>query len=178
MQLDAIFKGRLPARTVVTLVTGALVAVGFVVVFLMPEYRESAQLRLRIAELRADLDLQRQLVPIRAALRQAEAGLPPADLTVKPASLPLAEVGRLTEIMTELAKPSGLTVDAVSPDASSVGKNGRLAVTARLRGSMEAMREFLLALCRFAPLVKIESAATQVGRDGRELSLKCWLAVR
>jgi hypothetical protein len=171
-------KGRLPARTVGTLVVGALVALGFVAVFLLPEYRQAARLRLDLIELRADLDIQRRLAPVRASLQKSEAALPPADLRVTPGTLPLSEVGRLAEIVGELAKPSGVSVDAVSPDASSVGKSGRLAVTVRLHGEMEAMRTFLLSLCHFAPLVKVESGSTQMGRDGRELTLKCWLAVR
>jgi len=171
-------KRRLPARTLGTLVAGLVVAVGFVAVFLIPEYREAATLRMRIAALHSDIEIQRQLAPVRASLKKAEGSLPPGNLRLEPEPLPLSEIGQLAVIMGGMAKPLGLTVDSVSPDASSVSKNGQLAVKVQLRGALESMREFLLALCRFAPLVKVESATTQLGGDGRELTLKCWLAVR
>lgn len=171
-------KGRLPARTLAVLVSGVVVAVGFVAVFLIPEYREASLARFRIAALRSDLDIQRQLAPVRASLKVAEASLPADDVLVTPEALPLSEVGRLVEIIGDMAKPLGLSVDGVTPEAASAGKNGRLAVKVQLRGAMESLRAFMLALCQLPSLVKVESASTQMGQDGRELTLKCWLAVR
>jgi hypothetical protein len=115
-------KRRLPARTLATLVAGLVVAVGFVAVFLIPEYRAAAALRLRIAALRSDIEIQRQLAPVRANLKKIEASLPSGNLRVEPEPLPLSEIGQLAVIMGGMAKPLGLTVDSVSPDASSVGK--------------------------------------------------------
>jgi hypothetical protein len=170
--------GRLPARTVALLVAGVLLTGAFVAVFLLPEYRQAARLRQAIAETRADIAVQTRLAPVRARLRQAEAALPESGLMARPEPLSLTDVGRLVEIFDDLAKPTGLRLTAVMPEANSVGKNGLLAVDLRLLGPLGATRDFFTALGRFAPLVAIESATTLVGQDGRELALKCWLVVR
>jgi hypothetical protein len=169
---------RLPPRTVMTLFTGAVVAVGFLVVFVIPEFREAGRLREAIAGIKADIDIQTRLAPVRAKLRKDASVLPKSGElpTIEP--MPLSDVGRLTELLDELAKPAGVRLAAVTPEANSAGKNGMLAVDLRLLGSLGAMHEFLLGLTRFPPLVSIESATTMVGQDGRELALKCWLAVR
>lgn len=171
-------KKRLPARTLVLLGIGLLIALGFVAVFLVPEYREAERLRREIAVTRANLETRRQLEPVMKALREAESGMPQVGETGGAGRLALSDVGRLTDVFDGMATSLGLRVASVSPDASSVTKNGLLAVRLGLVGQADAFREFLLALGRYAPLVKIESANTMIGRDGREYSLKCWLAVQ
>lgn len=169
---------RLPARTLGTLLVGVLLAVCFLLVFVIPEYREAARLRIRIAETKLDIDVRTRLAPMLAKLAKAEAGLPKSNLPAKPEPMPLADVDRLTELLDALAKPVGVRLAAVTPQANSAGKNGLLAVDLRLLGNMDGFHDFLVALGRFGPLVSVESATTMVGADGRELLLKCWLAVR
>lgn len=169
---------RLSARILATVVAGVLVALGFLAVFVIPEYREAGRLRQQIVVAKADIEIQSRLAPLRAKLTKAESVLGLGGLTVKAEPMPLRDVGRLTEIVEGLAKPAGLRVASVSPEPNSAGRNGLLAVNIRLLGAMAAIREFLLSLCRFGPLVSIESATSVVGADGRELSLKCWLSVR
>lgn len=171
-------KKRLPARTLVLLGVGVLIALGFVAVFLIPEYRESERLRREIAVIRANLETRRQLEPVVRALREGEAGMPQIGDVGGGARLPLSEVGQLTDVFDGMATSLGLRVASVSPDASSVTNNGLLAVRVGLVGEADAFREFLLALGRYAPLTRIESANTVVGRNGREYSVKCWLAVQ
>ena len=93
-------------------------------------------------------------------------------------TLPLAEVERLTTIFDALAGPHGLRLSAVSPDAASVTRDKLMAVRLAFSGTPAAAREFLLDLGGFGPLVKVESVTTVFGREGREYTLKCWLAVR
>lgn len=168
----------LPARTLGFLIAGAVIAVGFVAVFIIPDYHEADALRRQIAEARANLEMRRQLLPVAQSLMQAQAGLPTVGPVGGGERLPVADVGRLADIMDKLASPLGLRVTRVSPDPASVTRDGVLAVRLGLLGQAEAFREFLLALGRYGPLVKVESVATLVGQDGREYALKCWLAVR
>jgi len=171
-------KNLLPARTLGFLIAGAVIAVGFVAVFIIPDYREAEALRRQIGEERANLEMRRQLLPVTQSLRQAQAGLPTVGPVGGGERLPLADVGRLADIMDTLGAPLGLRVTRVSPDPASVTRDGVLAVRLGLLGQAEAFREFLLALGRYGPLVKVESVSTMVGRDGREYLVKCWLAVR
>ena len=157
---------------------GVLLAVAFLFVFVIPEYREAARLRVRIAETKLDVEVRTRLAPVLAKLVKAEAALGKIDLPSKPVPMPLAEVDQLTARFDAMAKPLGLRLMAVTPQANSAGKNGRLAVNLRLLGTMDGFHEFLTTLSRFAPLVSVESSATVVGEEGRELLLKCWLAVR
>ncbi len=168
----------LPARTLVLLLAGAVIAVGFVALFIVPDSREAESLRSQIGQLRDNLDLRRQLLPVAQSLKEAQAGLPPAGPVGGNDSLPLADMGRLAGIMDGLAAPLGLRVTRVSPDPASVTRGGLLAVRLGLAGRPEAFREFLLSLGRFGPMVKVESLSTTVDREGREYALKCWLAVR
>ena len=171
-------KHALPARTLVTLAVGAAVALGFLAVFLAPEYRDIETLTAKTAELRATLDERRQLEPVVAALTDAQSKVRSVGAVGGRTKLPVAEVGRLTAVFDGLATPLGLRVVSVSPDASSVTRDGLLAVRLGLLGQPEAMRRFMLALGEYGPLVKVESAATLIGREGREYTLKCWLAVQ
>lgn len=172
------FTGRLPARTVATVVVGILFAVGFVIVFLIPDYREAARMRQERIELQAEINLQKQLVPLREKLLKADATLAKGNFLVKAEPLPLSEVGQLTARIGDMAKPAGLRVASVSPEVEAAGKRGLLAVHLRLLGPIGGMRDFLLSLARFGSLVAIEKASTKLGQDGRELTLTCWLTVR
>lgn len=169
---------RLPARTWGILLVGVLLAVCFLFVFMIPEYRHAARLRVRIDEAKRDVAIRAKLAPFLARLRKAEAELPKNVTASKPTPMPLADVDRLTELLDALAKPVGVRLAGVTPRANSAGKNGLLAVDLRLLGPVGGLHDFLLALGRFDPLVSVASATTMVGPDGRELLLKCWLAVR
>lgn len=171
-------KNRLPARTLVGLLAGAVAVVGFVVAFIIPDTRRAETLRAEIVQLRANRDLRRQLLPVAQSLKDAQAGLPSVGPVGGGERLPLTEVSRLAEIVDGLAAPFGLRVTRVSPDPASVTRDGLLAVRLGLAGEAGAFREFLLALGRYGPLVKVESLSTMVDRDGREYAVKCWLAVR
>jgi Tfp pilus assembly protein PilN len=168
----------LPPRTLATLAVGAAVALGFLAVFLLPEYRDADQLTVQTAGLRAALDERMQLEPVAKALSETQAKVREVGSVGGQVKLPLADVEHLTTIFDGLAKPYGLRVTAVSPDAASVTREGLLAVRLGFLGSAEAARQFMLALGGYGPLVKVESASTVFGRDGREFSLKCWLAVQ
>lgn len=168
----------LPPRTLLTLAVGAAVALGFLAVFLLPEYREIEQLTVRTAALRQTLDDRVQLEPVAKALGETQAKVRDVGQVGGRDKLPLADLERLTAIFDALAKPHGLRLSAVSPDAASVTRDGLLAVRLAFLGTPEAARQFMLDLGGFGPLVKVESAATVFGREGREFTLKCWLAVR
>jgi hypothetical protein len=171
-------KHALPARTLLTLAVGAAVALGFVAVFLLPEYREMDLLTTQVTALRASLEERRQLEPVAKALAEAQTKMRPVGPVGGLGKLPLAEVGRLTSVFDNLATPLGLRMTAVSPDASSVTREGLLAVRLAFLGPPEAVRQFMLSLGGFGPLVKVESATTMFGREGREYTMKCWLAVQ
>ena len=171
-------RNALPPRTLLTLAVGAAVALGFLAVFLLPEYHEIEQLTVRTAALRQALDERAQLEPVAKALAEAQGKVRDVGQVGGQGKLPLADVERLTAIFDELAKPHGLRLSAVSPDAASVTREGLLAVRLAFLGTPEAARQFMLDLGRFGPLVKVESAASVYGREGREFTLKCWLAVR
>ena len=168
----------LPPRTLLTLAVGAAVALGFLAVFLLPEYHEIEQLTVRTAALRQALDDRAQLEPVAKALGETQGKVREVGPVGGRGTLPLADVERLTAIFDDLAKPHGLRLSAVSPDAASVTRDGLLAVRLGLVGQPEAMRRFMLVLGEYGPLVKVESAATLYGREGREYTLKCWLAVQ
>lgn len=174
----ATLRQRLPARTLVTLLVGLLLAVGFLLVFVLPEYRDAARLRDAITETRLDIDIRTKLAPMLAKLAKVEAELPKDEKPAELKPMPLTDVDRLTELLDELAKPAGVRLAAVTPQANSAGKNGLLAVDLRVLGAMSGLHAFLAALGRFESLVSVESATTMVGGDGREMLLKCWLAVR
>ena len=171
-------RNSLPPRTLLTLAVGAAVALGFLAVFLLPEYREIEQLTVRTAALRQTLDDRVQLEPVAKALGETQAKVRDVGQVGGRDKLPLADLERLTAIFDALAKPHGLRLSAVSPDAASVTRDGLLAVRLAFLGTPEAARQFMLDLGGFGPLVKVESAATVFGREGREFTLKCWLAVR
>jgi hypothetical protein len=171
-------KKRLPPRTLFTLAAGGLLALGFVAVFLIPQYREAERLRLDIAAARSSLGMRRQLEPVALAIKQLEAAIPTVAKVGDGKPLPLAEVGRLTTVFDDMATSLGLSVSSVSPDASSVAKGGLLAVRVGLVGEATAFREFLLSLGSYGPLTSIESASSMMGRDGREYAVKFWLAVQ
>ena len=177
MTLAAI-RSALPPRTLLTLAVGAAVALGFLAVFLLPEYKEIEVLTARTASLRQALDERAQLEPVAKALAVAQSKVRDVSPVGGRDKLPLADVERLTVIFDELAKPHGLRLSAVTPDAASVTREGLLAVRLAFLGTPEGARRFLLNLGGFGPLVKVESAATVFGREGREYTLKCWLAVR
>lgn len=171
-------KHALPARTLATLAVGAAVALGFLAVFLVPEYREVEALTAKVAELRATLEESRQLEPVVKALTEAQAKVRGVGAVGGQAKLPVAEVGHLPAVFDGLAAPLGLRVTTVSPDAASVTRDGLLAVRLAVLGQPEAVRRFMLALGEYGPLVKVESATTMFGREGREYAMKCWLAVQ
>ena len=171
-------KQALPARTLATLVVGAAVALGFLVVFLVPEYRDIEDLTAKSAELRLALEERQKLEPVIKTLADAQAKVRGVGTVGGQTKLAVAEVGRLTAVFDAMATPLGLRVVTVSPDAASVTRDGLLAVRLGLLGQPEAMRRFMLELGGYGPLVKVESAATLIGREGREYTLKCWLAVQ
>lgn len=168
----------LPARTLVTLTVGVVVALGFVAVFLIPEYRAVETLGRQVEELKSSLAIRRQLEPVARTLKEAQAQVPAVGPVGGEGRLPLADVGRLATIFDGMATPRGLRVSAVSPDASSVTRDGLLAVRLGFLGPPAGFRDLLLALGGFGPLVKIESVTTTAGREGREYTVKCWLAVQ
>ena len=168
----------LPPRTLATLAVGAAMALGFLAVFLVPEYQAIEDLTAKTAELRETLEERRQLAPVVKALIAAQATVRDVGAVGGHTKLPVAEVEHLTRVFDDLAKPLGLRVVSVSPDAASVTRDGLLAVRLGLVGQPEAMRRFMLVLGEYGPLVKVESAATLYGREGREYTLKCWLAVQ
>ncbi|MHC1712392.1 MAG: hypothetical protein AB9872_09600 [Solidesulfovibrio sp.] len=170
-------KKRLPARTLTTLVAGVVLALGFLAVFIIPENREAEQLRRKIAETQSTLAMRRQLQPVAIALKQLETTLPTVGPVGGGARLPLADVSRLPDIFDAMATPYGLRMASVSPDPSSVSTAGELAVRLGVMGQAEAFRDFLLSLGRYGPLVRVESITSMIGREGREYSVKCWLAV-
>ena len=171
-------KRRLPPRTLGFLAAGAVIAVGFMVVFIIPDYHAAGELRSQIAQLQASVAVRRQLLPVAQSLKKAQDSLPAAGPVGGNAVLPVSEVGQLNTIFTDMITPLGLRVTRVSPEPSSVTKNGLLAVRLGLQGPPDAFREFLLRLGRYGPLVKLESVTTTVGSDGREYTLKCWLAIK
>ena len=171
-------KRRLPPRTLGYLVVGALLVGTFLALFIIPDSHKAKALVVEIERLRAALEVRRQMLPVLQSLNKARASLPAVNATEKPGRLPLADVGRLTEIMDELAAPSGVRMTRVSPDPASVTRGGLLAVRLGMLGEPEKFRDFLLALGRFAPLARIESVSTVVGHDGREYAVKCWLGVQ
>lgn len=171
-------KRRLPPRTLGVLAVGAAIAVGFLVVFIIPDYHSARVLRDQIGQLKTSLDVRRQLLPVVQSLKKAQASLPVAEAVGGNAALPVSEVGQLHTIFEDMIKPLGLRVMRVSPEPTSVTKNGLLAVRLGLQGPAEAFREFLLVLGRYGPMVKLESVSTTVGADGREYALKCWLAIK
>ena len=168
----------LPARTLIVLAVVCVFSLGFVFLFLLPEYRAVDNLGRLLVERGAALETRRQMVPVVRALKDAQARMPAVGAAAELQRMPLSDVGRLTEIFDALAAPHGLRVTAVSPDASSVSRDGVLAVRLGLLGQADGFRNFLLSLGRFGPLVKVESATTLMGRDGREFTMKCWLAVQ
>jgi hypothetical protein len=170
-------KKRLPPRTLGFLAVGAIIAGGFMSVFIVPDYHQSQVLTEENARLRASLEVRRQMLPVAEALKKAQASLPEVGAATVEERLPLGQVGQLTAIFDGLAGPLGLRLTQVSPDPSSVTRGGALAVRLGLLGEPDRFRLFLLDLGRYAPLVKIESVVTSVGRDGREYKVKCWLAV-
>ncbi len=169
---------RLPPRTLGYLVVGALLAGGFLALFIIPDYRQAKAMTAEIEQLRATLEVRRQMAPVVQSLAKAQSSLPAVGTAEKPAKLPLADVGRLAVVMEELAAPYALRLTRVSPDPASVTRDGLLAVRLGLMGEPDKFREFLLALGRYAPLVRIESVSTVVGREGREYAVKCWLGVQ
>ena len=171
-------KHALPARTLVTLAVGAAVALGFLAVFLLPEYRTIESLTAKTAELRTALEERRQLEPVIKALSDAQSKVRAVGTVGGQTKLPVTEVGHLTAVFDAMGTPLGLRVVSVSPDASSVTREGLLAVRLGLLGQPEAMRRFLLALGEYGPLVKVESPTTFFGQQEREYTLKCWLAVQ
>ncbi|WP_029459444.1 hypothetical protein [Solidesulfovibrio alcoholivorans] len=171
-------KRRLPPRTLGYLVVGALLAGAFLALFIIPDSHKAKELAVEIGQLRAALEVRRQMLPVLQSLNKARASLPAVDATEKPGRLPLSDVGRLAAIMDDLAAPSGVRMTRVSPDPASVTRGGLLAVRLGMLGEPDKFREFLLALGRFAPLVRIESVSTVVGGDGREYAVKCWLGVQ
>lgn len=176
MRLDGI-KAKLSMRTVATLVVGAFFAAAFAIVLVLPEYQANSRSQDAIATLRAEVALQKELLPLLGALRKAEAALPENIPAAKLEPLPLAELSQLSGRIGDLAATAGLQVITISPEASSVGKHGLLSVRMRLSGPMEGVRAFLLGLGEFGPLVSVQNATTKVGSNGRELDLTCWLAV-
>jgi|GEM_PF-2414916 len=168
----------LPARTLAFLAVGAALALGYSAVFLFPQYRAVEALRRQVAELAASVEMRRQLAPVARALRDAQAPLPPEVEPRGGERLALAEIGRLTVIFDEMAAPHGLRVTAVSPDPASVTRSGLLAVRLGLTGEAAGFRDFLLDLGRYGPLSAVESATTMAGREAREYTVKCWLAVQ
>ncbi|WP_428565361.1 MAG: hypothetical protein ACP59X_04145 [Solidesulfovibrio sp. DCME] len=170
-------KRRLPPRTLAFLAVGALVAGGFMAMFIVPDYRQCQVLTAENAGLRATLEVRRQMVPVVETLKKARTDLPEVTAMTGQERLPLAEVGRLAAIMDGLAAPLRLRLTQVSPDPSSVTRDGLVAVRLAVLGESDRFREFLLALGRYAPLTKVESVVTHVGRDGREYRVKCWLSV-
>lgn len=168
----------LPARTLATLAVGAAVALGFAMVFLLPEYREVNFLTAKVAEMKSLLEQNRQIEPVAKALAEAQAKVRAVGVVGGQSKLPLGEVERLTAVFDSLAKPLGLRMTGVSPDASSVTREGLLAVRLAFLGPPDAVRQFMLSLGGYGPLVKVESATTMFGREGREYTMKCWLAVQ
>ena len=168
----------LPARTLATLAVGAAVALGFVLVFLLPEYRDVESLTAKVAAMRSTMELNHQLEPVVKALAEAQAKVRAVGVVGGQGKLPLAEVERLTAVFDSLAQPLGVRMTAVSPDASSVTREGLVAVRLAFLGPPDAVRQFMLSLGGFGPLVKVESATTMFGREGREYTMKCWLAVQ
>ena len=171
-------KRRLPPRTLGYLVAGALVACAFLALFIIPDSHKAKALAVEIEQLRTSLEVRRQMQPVMQSLSKARSALPAVAATEKPGRLPLGDVGRLRASMDDLGAPSGVRMTRVSPDPASVTRDGLLAVRLRMLGEPQKFREFLLALGRYAPLVRIESVSTVVGGDGREYAVKCWLGVQ
>lgn len=170
-------KRRLPPRAMGFLVVGALIAFGFMALFIVPDYHHSQDMTQENGRLRTSLEVRRQLLPVVEALRKAEAALPAVGAKTGATRLPLSDVGKLNTIMADLVASSGMQLTQVSPDPSSVTRDGILAVRLGFLGDPDKFRDVLLALGRYAPLVKIESVVSSVGQDGREYRVKCWLAV-
>lgn len=177
MKLSEI-KRRLPPRTLGLLIAGAVIAAGFMALFIVPDYHVARELRGEVGRLQASLAMRRQLAPVATLLIQAREHLQQVGPVGGNATLPLSDVGRLNTIFGDMAAPLGLRVTRVSPDPSSVTRKGLLAVRFGFLGPAEAFREFMLTLGRYGPLVKVESVSTMAGADGREYAMKCWLAIK
>jgi len=171
-------KRRLPPRTLGFLLAGAVIAAGFMALFIVPDYHAARELRQELAHLQASLTLRRQFAPVTKLLTQAREHLQQVGPVGGKTTLPLSDVGRLNTIFGDMAAPLGLRVTRVSPDPSSVTRKGLLAVRFGFLGPAEAFREFMLTLGRYGPLVKVESVSTMAGADGREYAMKCWLAIK
>ncbi len=171
-------KKRLPPRTLGLFAVGAALALAFVAVCIIPYSHMIDELQGEIGRLRATVEERKQLAPVLAALNAARNDLPEVEAVVARKPLPLGDVEKLSGIMDTMARPLGLRVTRVSPDPMSVTRSQLMAVRLGLAGEAPNFRQFLLALGRYAPLVRIESVVSSVGDVGREYKVKCWLAVR
>lgn len=147
------------SRQSLALVGISLVLVLAVLLFgILPELRSQDALRTRMAELQAELDARETLRPMRAALEREKAEAErlsslelAGDARESRLSLPVQAV---VPALSELAGNAGLEdarilLQPETLDATALS----MRVTAVLRGDLESLRRFLLALAA-APFVQ------------------------
>jgi len=169
---------KLPPKTALYLLIGLGVVVLFILLGIVPMQQSLRKLDDSIAQARFRIEEQNALHPIYLhMLAIAAAGGTKAPQLPRKQSLNQEQVSRLTDTLTQIIMKSGLEVQTVVPDPSSLGMGSKsLAVTVHVRGSREKFHDFLMELAVQPSFENVETVQVTPKAGSMEYMVTFWLA--
>jgi hypothetical protein len=150
-----------------------------VLVMIVPQRRLMARQANEIAALEAEIAREKTLLPIYKQLEKEKAQCPPL-LLPHPSRCPLGrdEAGRITSLLEDASRRSGMNLVSAVPDINSLTETGRfLSVAMALSGEFKDFQTLLTLLGEISCIWQIEKIRIAPGPAAREYQLTVWIGV-
>lgn len=157
-----------------------LILFGLVLFGILPISWKITETRDAIAQLEADLDQQRTLLPVDLSLQQRKEETLPNGISVNELEpLEVEDLADLPKVFEELAGKSETELVSVTPQVRSLQEDREmLQVDTLVRGEFLTFNTLLNQLNEMRFIETIESLAIDVTPLGQEMSLSIWLSIR
>ena len=168
----------LPRQSLMYLLLCAGGVLAFALVGILPSYRNLNELDNSIANLNAQIEEKKILLPIYQKLRESQAAGFKDEPVLAKTGLPESRIDNMLDMFEEIARTNGLEATSAVPELkSSAGDSKSLVVHVMIKGNFFNFRKLLVALADLPYLDHVEEVQIQEGSNGKEYSLKLWLII-
>jgi len=167
---------------VLIIALGLLLLAGFFFLWINPALKSIKNLDGRIADLRLEIEKQKELLPLYVQLQGIEKTEIPQSLTLPAGTkIPRSEIHEIDSVISlfkGIVDASGLKMSKVTPDLSSLEeKPAFMTAEVVVTGPFYAFREFLLQAAKVSYIQKIEVIFLKQMAEEKEMTVKLWCAV-
>jgi Tfp pilus assembly protein PilO len=178
MIIERFKKSKLPTRSIAFLLVCAGGLLTFFILVIYPQRISLAEADLEIEKLKDRIEEQKILYPVFQDLLRKEhikvtEGLPFPEK----AKMKRDDTAKIWSIFQEIAQKSGLTLEDIVPDVSSlIGSSGYFKMNLVVKGEFFDLRNFFLQLGELPYLEHIEKIRIRPVQNAKEIRLILWMA--